>query len=307
MLNDKNKIVELIGYDCGWGCGDYGCEDGPAAADIVGILKAISASGLQAEDNGSFGLKSTGSHAELNTKDKTLPLLMQGLSKLSEAAYKSTQNGNIPFVIGGDHSSAIGTWSGVISALEAHQKFGMIWMDAHLDAHTYETSYQGKWGGWWHGQPVAALTGNGLSEFTKLCDSKTKISPDNFSIIGPHSFEPAEKEYVKNNNIRVFYLEEVERRGFKAVFDEALERATDGTKGFGLSIDLDGFHGDEAPGVGTAEGLGMRQAEVLPVIKSIGRNPHFKALEIVEFNPHKDINHKTRELMVKLADSIFHL
>ncbi len=304
-MQNRKLTVDIIGYDSGWGCGDYGCEDGPLYVDAEKIQATLTALGMAPQWQGALGLKALNDHNEFNTKEKTLPLVLEGLKRLSARVRVATEKNHIPLVIGGDHSAAIGTWSGVVAGHANPGRFGLIWMDAHLDAHTHETSYQGKWGGWWHGQPVAALTGKGLPAFTSLLGTMKKISPEHISIIGPHSFEPAEQEYVKENNIRVYFLEEVETRGFKAVFDEAMTRATTGTQGFGLSIDLDGFQSSDAPGVGTAEGPGMKAAEVLPILKSLAHHPAFRALEIVEFNPKNDIDHKTAHLVHDLIAAIF--
>ncbi|MBI3441543.1 MAG: arginase [Proteobacteria bacterium] len=230
---------------------------------------------------------------------------MEGTTRLANHVKRAIENQHIPVVIGGDHSSAIGTWAGAVSALNAQQNLGLIWLDAHLDAHTNETAHQGKWGGWWHGQPVSALLGYGLPELQNVGGSAPKISPQHMSIIGVHSFEQGEEEFIKRHNIRVYYLDEVEKRGFKAVYEEALQRATSGTKGFGVTIDLDCFDPQEAPGVGAAENKGLRAAEVLPIIQSVARHPSFKALEIAEFNPHKDENGKTRALLEKIIENVF--
>jgi arginase len=297
--------AEIIGYDSGWGCKDYQCEDGPTALPADHILHKLRYLEVDAKWRGPLGLKFLGKHALLNTKEKTLPLVLEGLKRLFNHVKLAVEKKIIPVVIGGDHASAIGTWSGVVSALHAEQNFGLIWLDAHLDAHTNETSKHGKWGGWWHGQPVSALTGEGLTELTTLGGTKPKISPKHISMIGIHSFEPEEEAFVKNHGIKVYLLEEVTKRGFKAVYAEALQRATEGTAGFGLTIDLDGFSAEAAPGVGTPEGPGLEPAEVLPIIQAAARHPLFKALEIAEFNPHKDKNHKTRDLIGKIIESVF--
>ena len=57
--------------------------------------------------------------------------------------------------MGGDHSCALGTWRGVLNALEPPKKLGLIWLDARLDAHTFSTSPSGNV----HGMPVATLLG----------------------------------------------------------------------------------------------------------------------------------------------------
>jgi arginase len=227
------------------------------------------------------------------------------LRRLFNHVQHSVENKTIPIVIGGDHASAIGTWSGAVSALHAEQNFGLIWLDAHLDAHTFETSKAGKWGGWWHGQPVSALIGEGLPQLTQIGGTKPKISPRHISMIGIHSFEPEEEAFVKHHKIRVYSLEEVERRGFRVVYDEAFRRATEGTAGFGLTIDLDCFDPESVPGVGTPESIGLNPKEILPIIKSAARHPLFKALEIAEFNPHKDKNNQTRDIIEKIIGSVF--
>lgn len=304
-MQNRKMNIDIIGYDCGWGCADIGCEDGPEALDMAQILHALTAAGMTPSWHGALGLKTLGDHEKLNTKEKTLALTNDCLARLAQQVGDTVKKNHIPLVIGGDHSSAIGTWSALTAAQQCEGRFGLIWMDAHMDAHTFETSYQGKWGGWWHGQPVAALTGNGLPAFTQLSSALTKISPQNLTIIGAHSFEPAEEEYVNKHGIRVFTGAEVARIGFKAAFDVAMERALDGTAGFGMSIDLDGFHGAEAPGVGTAEQTGMRTAEVLPILRAIAHHPQFRALEIAEFNPHNDVDYRTRHLVTKLIETIF--
>lgn len=297
--------AEIIGYDSGWGCREYGCEDGPAALQGDQILASLDARGVAAKWRGPMGLKFLGDHAALNAKEKTLPLVAEGVRRLGNQVRHAVSNGSIPIVIGGDNASSVGTWSGVAAAREAHQELGLIWMDAHMDAHTPETSSQGKWGGWWHGQLISALMGHGRPELTRVVDARPKLAARHITLIGQHSYEPGEKEFLEKHRVRIAYLDEVRKRGFKAVFDEALARATTGTKAFGLCIDMDCFHPDDAPGVGCTEDDGLHAAEVLPVLQGLARRPGFAALEIVEFNPHNDKDYRTARLVGQIISSVF--
>lgn len=297
--------VDIIGYDSGWGCRNFKCEDGPESAPIDLILARLRAGGLEAAWNGSLGLKNLGRRSTFDTKEKTLPFVLEGLDRLYHSVHDIVTGGGRPIVLGGDHTSAIGTWAGAATALQAEEKFGLIWIDAHLDSHTYETSKSGKWGGWWHGQPVAALLGHGLPEFTSLGGARAKLSARHITMIGIHSYEPEELDFARQQGIRVHTLDDVRRHGFKFAWDDALARATDGTKGFGLTVDLDAFDPAEAPGVGTPEPEGLHAAEVLPIIKSVARQAGFAALEIAEFNPHNDENGKTAALIENIAGAAF--
>jgi len=298
-------LAEIIGFDSGWGCRNFGCEDGPHKLSPSTIIHRLTKAGVAVKWRGPLGLKFLGDHAAATTKEDTLEFTVTALRRLFDTVREATLARHVPVVIGGDHSSAIGTWSGVVNALQAEGNFGLIWLDAHLDAHTAETSHEGKWGGWWHGQPVTALTGWGLNTFRTLGGNAAKISPQHLSIIGPHSFEPSEAAFVAKHGIRVYFLEEVRKRGFAAVFQEAYARATRGTAGFGLSIDLDAFQPGDAPGVGTTEDEGLVAGEVLPVLKSLARQPAFRGLEIAEFNPHNDRDQKTLHLLETLLETLF--
>lgn len=113
------------------------------------------------------------------------------------------------------------------------------------------------------------------------------------------SYEEGEKNLLKRLGVRVFHMEEVEKRGFEAVFQDALALVKKGTKGYGISIDLDAFDPGEAPGVGTPVVQGLRQKDVLPVLAlaQLKNDDDFKALEIVEYNPDRDRSEKTLYLM----------
>lgn len=304
-MSGKNLKVEIIGFDSGWGCRDFRCEDGPAIARADQIQALFRDLGIEAKWRGPIGLKFIGDHADIKTKEDSLPYTLEAVRRLSDYVLFSVRDGYVPIVIGGDHSSAIGTWSGVTEATRSAGNFGLVWLDAHLDSHTYETSFQGKWGGWWHGQPVSAITGHGLAALREVGGPHRKIDPRHLTLIGPHSFEELERQFVEREKIHVDYLEDVQRRGFKACFEDALSRAMTGTDGFGLTIDLDAFQPDDSPGVGAAEDKGLAASEVLPAIKSIGRHPDFRGLEIAEFNPHQDKLNKTRQLIENIIESVF--
>jgi len=199
----------------------------------------------------------------------------------------------LPLVLGGDHAVAIGTWCGVARATNG--PLGLIWLDAHLDAHTPATTLSMNP----HGMGTAVLMGEGMPELLEI--GADAIRPENLCFVGIRSYEVGEWATLRRRGARVFYMDEVEERGFDVVFREALAIATKETAGFGISIDLDGFEPTEVPGVGLKTRGGLRGAEVIRSLRGIARQPGFQALEIVEYIPELDEDDRTAKLVLDLA------
>jgi arginase len=146
-----------------------------------------------------------------------------------------------------------------------------------------------------HGMPAAVLLGHGEPDF--LAVGGGALRPEHFCYIGARSFEPGEQALLARLGVRVYYMDEVRRRGLGNVVDEALAIATEGTVGFGLSIDLDGFDPADAPGIGLKEPNGLRRGEMLAALAGIARRPDLRALEIVEYIPELDEGMRTAHLV----------
>jgi len=100
-------------------------------------------------------------------------------------------------------------------------------------------------------------------------------------------------------------MDEIKERGFESVMQESISIVTSNTKCFGLSIDLDGFDPLEAPGVGSPVPDGLLKDEVLPGLHDfVANHSKFSALEIAEFNPHRDKDFLTAQLTVDIAESL---
>ena len=203
-------------------------------------------------------------------------------------------------VIGGDHSCAIGTWSGAAYALEKQGDLGLLWVDAHLDAHTPETSETGNI----HGMPIATLLGYGKQQLTHILSSRAKIKPENLCMIGIRSYESAEKELLTNLGVKIFYSEDVHRLGLKHVMQLAHQHVTQHTINFGISIDLDGLDPNDAPGTGTPVNNGIDAEEFCALLGDIGQDPRLIGYEIAEFNPHLDKENLTEKTMAAIIQAM---
>lgn len=292
------KNVAFIGLASGWGAQVRETEKGPNALKESEVLTSLHFPWSWKEV---LHPSKTAKEINLPSGLETLPYIEDVCLRLAHSVDQTLQEGQFPVIIGGDHSIAIGTWTGVTHQLKAKEKFGLIWIDAHMDAHTMETTPSKAY----HGMPLAALLGFGETSLVNLLGEQGSVlNPDHVCLIGVRSYEAGEEALLERLGVRIYYIAEVKERGFEAVFQEALQRVKEGTKGFGLSIDLDGFDPAEAPGVGTPEAHGLSAAEVLPALSVVRQDPLFKALEIVEYNPDRDKERKTLFLLRDLLSSV---
>lgn len=222
-----------------------------------------------------------------------LEIISKLVLDLAQETAQAIEENNFPIVIGGDHSIAVGTWSGIVGALKAKKAFGLIWFDAHMDAHTPKTSPSMTL----HGMPVAVLLGKGEMTLVNTYEPGQKIDPRHLVLMGTRSFEEGEAQLLKHLGVKIFSSQEIIERGFEIVCQEALEIVNRGTKGFGLSIDLDGFDPKYAPGTGSHAPHGLDPELILGGLATLMNHPNCKAFEVAEFNPVLDKNHKTLNLI----------
>ena len=270
-----------------------GPKSGPQFGPTV-----IQESGLLNELKQDFGIDTQWTDVAYSSDPiAAVPATLAAMSSIGEhsrslyqAVYNSTKNQELPFVIGGDHTIAVGTWSGIADVLALEKStgeskrrgLGLIWLDAHMDAHTPETSHSKAI----HGMPVASLLGYGDPLLSQVGSTQPKVLPQNLVLLGIRSFEDEEAEFLVSLGVRIIKMEEVKKRGFRATFDEALGIVQKNTAGFGLSIDMDGFDPKDAPGVSTPVKKGLARLEVIPVLRGLcAQQPLLRGIEIAELNP----------------------
>src|SRR5256885_3823135 len=213
-------------------------------------------------------------------------------SLLAAAVADSLRHGRLPCVLGGDHSCAGGTWTGVARSLRGD--LGLVWVDAHMDSHTPGTSHSGRL----HGMPLAWLLGQDDDPLYGLASGV--LDPRHVCLVGVRSYEPEESERLARLGVRVYLMEEVRQRGLRRALDDALRIASQDTAGFGISIDLDVVTPEDAPGVAVPAEGGLGGAARPPAPEGIGRRSRPGALELVEYCPRLDKGGRSAQVAVDL-------
>jgi arginase len=280
------RQIELIGAAWGLGGPEPGCAEAPGALMPM-IAAEFQRCGVPVQSGPILSPSRTERRRQLAVSK------LCGL--LASAVADSVQRGQLPCVLGGDHSCAGGTWTGVARATKGD--LGLVWIDAHMDAHTPRTSHTGRL----HGMPLAWLLGEDDDPLYGLTTGV--IEPKHVALIGVRSFEPEEKARLEHLGVRVIYMEEVARRGIGSVLDEAVAIATRGTTAFGVSIDLDVVTPDEAPAVGTPVPDGVSGTDLGRALEGIGARKNLAAIELVEYSPRLDPTGSTARVAVDLLVS----
>lgn len=200
---------------------------------------------------------------------------------LRDTVYQSQAEG-LPFVIGGDHSIALGSVAG---SLMHDANMGVVWFDAHGDINTESTSPTGNI----HGMPVAALMGLCESELNEV--ATVRLKPQNMFWVGARDLDPGEKETIERLGIadHVYSTEYIHQIGMQAVMqDIASKMQTRGINHWHLSFDIDGMDPTLIPATGVPVPNGMNQADLDAFIQSMPLLPELQSMDFVEYNPMMD-------------------
>jgi arginase len=247
-----------------------------------------------------------------NTFAKRIKSVLKQCQRLSNHVQVNIQDNNFPLVISGDHSSALGSISGVKAAFPT-KEVGVVWIDAHADIHSPYTSPSGNI----HGMPIsAALADDNLdheiNEVSRETEDlwermknigvpKTKLIADNLVYFGVRDTEDPEEAQIKKLKIKNYKVAEVRYRGIKTCVDEALERLSSCDVIY-ISFDVDSMDCDMISyGTGTPVPKGFDSNEIVAIINQIIDSKKVVCVEFVEVNPLLDLKGN------KMAETAFEI
>jgi len=292
----QNKIIQTLAVASSIGGPSDSCAEGPLVLKKSTHAKNLSNTVSQISFNWHDPLV-------VASKEKnSLKILNKQSSYITQFVQQQIED-EYPFlVLSGDHSSAIGTWSGVLNSLPVESSFALIWIDAHMDAHTLSTSPSGNL----HGMPVSVLLGEAEHELQECCPARHNLQGKNLYMFGVRSYEADELVLLSKNVVNVFDTGRIKQEGgTKSVLKELIQTVSCYYDKFAISIDMDAFDPKEAPGVAIREKAGLPTADVLAALDEVEFTDNFLGLEISEFDPDSDIENKTEKLVFEIVKSIY--
>ncbi len=298
----KGKKIGILGVPLGFGAGKRGSSLGTRTirqAKVYGqvLTERMAELGYEVHDYDDLNLPRPLYPPKLGENPRFLPEMLESVEKIVPAVKNILRAGETPVILGGDHSIALPTFTGIASFFrEQRQEVGLIWFDAHADMNTPETSPSGNL----HGMPLAALFGQGLPKLVNLEGFSPKINSKYFAHIGARDLDTGEKRFIREHGIKCWTMHHIDRYGMNACIEQALELVGQAPGGFAVTFDVDSLDPLDAPGSGTLVRGGFSYREAHLALERIAETGKMRSFEIVEVNPTLDTNNRTSELAGEL-------
>jgi arginase len=293
------KRCIILGAPVQEGAGRLGCDMGPSAFRAAGLAAALELLGYQVVDRGAIVPAARRAIHHDNSAIKNLAEIVAWTEAIAEATYLASAEG-MPIVLGGDHSLAAGTLSGLSRrAAETAREFFVLWLDAHPDFHTLETTTSGNL----HGVPIAYATGQPgfAGVFPPLV---APVNPENICMMGVRSVDPSERSALGAAGVVVHDMRAIDEQGVAPLLDRFLQRVAAAQGVLHVSLDVDFLDPQIAPGVGTTVPGGATFREAHLVMEMLHDSNLVGSLDLVELNPFLDERGRTALLLVDLVASL---
>jgi len=294
------KPVHIINVPLDLGASRRGTDAGPSAFRIAGLSRAVQRIGYDLTAETDIPVPAMETRNTDNSSARFKEEILAVCESLAKVSCEAMQNSEIPLVVGGDHSIAMGTVSGISAYFRQQQQdLGLIWFDAHGDMNLPDTSPTGNV----HGMPLAHLLGHGDADLSNVMGSHPAVKPEHVALIGIRDIDRGEREIIRRSGITAFTMRDIDEQGMSAVATQALEVVNKGTAGFHVSFDLDGCDPSVIPGSGTLVQGGVSYREAHLLLELCAEDGRLTSFEVVELNPFIDHGNVSAECAVKQVQS----
>jgi arginase len=289
--------LRLIGVPLDLGAGRRGVDMGPSALRIAGVGEALAAIGHNVEDIGNLLVAQREELVVGDPKLRYLAPIADVCRRLHAVAAAAVEEEAIPIALGGDHSLAVGSVSGVSDAYRRKgERVGVIWLDAHGDMNTAATTPSGNV----HGMPLSALMGDGPEGLTSIGG---RIEPNDVALVGIRAIDEGEARTIRQRGVHAWTMRDVDGLGLSGAVTAAID-ALSHCDWLHVSFDVDYLDPTIAPGVGTRVRGGPNYREAHLTMELLAETERVRGIDVVELNPILDRENASAELAVELLQSL---
>ncbi len=299
---NTERPIRIINVPLDLGASRRGTDAGPSALRIAGLNAGLTRLGYAVDSETDIPVPAMETHEPKNPQARFKDEILSVCRTLAAATRDALDAGTTPLVIGGDHSIAMGTVSGISAHLKrTDRRTGLIWFDAHGDMNLPGISPSGNI----HGMPLAHLLGFGDADLASILGAKPAVLPEHVVLIGIRDIDRKEREFIRDSGVTAFTMRDIDERGMSTVAREALAIVNDGTAGFHVSFDVDGCDPEVMPGSGTLVPGGVSYREAHLLLEQCASDGRMLAMELVELNPFLDHANVSAERAAALIQSAF--
>ena len=200
--------------------------------------------------------------------------------------------GHRPFVLGGGHELAYGSWLGLVAHLQHSQpphsrrlpQLGIVNFDAHFDLR----------------DPAGGATsGTPFAQIAAQCAARGW--PFRYACLGVSRASNTRALFRRADELGVLVREDREiREGSLGAIGAELDAFVAGCDAIQLSIDLDGLPACEVPGVSAPAARGVPLALLEPLLERLRDSGRLLLVELAELNPEHDIDQRSARVAARL-------
>ncbi|KAG2174550.1 hypothetical protein INT44_006813 [Umbelopsis vinacea] len=275
----KNRRAAVLAFPFNGGQGREGVELGGMHLIEHGILEQLKEMEWETSFEPNENIDTLRPNSDPDIEGLKKPRFVSSVTKkVAEQVSTAAKAGDFVVTLGGDHSLAMGTVSGVF---EAYPDACLIWIDAHADINTPSTTDSGNM----HGCPISFVMGiaGDIPEFAWI---KKCLLPERLVYIGLRDVDPAEKKILKDYGIKAFSMHHVDKYGIGKVVDMALDHVNPNRdRPIHLSFDVDALDPSVAPSTGTPVRGGLTFREGHYICEALAETGLLVAADIMEVNP----------------------
>ena len=273
---------------------------GPDAFRTAGLGEVISSQGLGLLDLGNLAFPADIPNIVGPGHLKKLSEIVAWTRAIQEQAAALAMRETLPIFIGGDHSMAAGTLTGVAQAAQAKGRPQFVlWLDAHPDMNTLISTKSGHL----HGTPMAYALG--MSSFDGIFPPvSSPLKPANVCMIGLRSVDEPEHQFISDLGMDVYDMRRIDEVGVAKPVADFLDRVASVNGLLHVSFDVDFLDPEIAPAVGTTVPGGATFREAHLIMEMVHDSGLASSLDLTELNPFLDIRGKTATLMCDLTASL---
>jgi arginase len=307
-MNDKVKRerkIALLGVATAAGAPIRGAGMGPEALRVAGLAEALLDLGHSVTDHGDLRRPHPAPDAEpasWRLPEERQANVLDLAARASDRAVELLADGQFPIFLGGDHSIAMGTVSGVARHCATVGKpIFVLWIDAHGDYNTPVTSPTGNL----HGMSLALLCNEPEFDGPFAGPWRGTVDPRNVAIFGARSIDREERHLLEARGVLTIDMRKIDELGAVATMRTIIERVRKANGHLHVSLDVDAMDPSIAPGVGTTVAGGLTYREAHLAMEMLHDCGLVGSLDIVELNPFLDEAGKSALLLVDLVASLF--